>query len=96
VVVLTPLYMFLFVDRGLDYRLPSRLRRFVIPFWLVRRFLAAMDFQITIREGHVIISEGQNLLNRFFIPDWINLMEKSLNGGDYLESVQLLRSQFSF
>jgi hypothetical protein len=46
-----------------------------------------MGFQVVVEQGHVTISEGQNVLDSYFLPNWRDQMEESLDGGDYVESV---------
>jgi hypothetical protein len=52
-----------------------------------------MGFHLVVEEGYVTISEGQTVLNSFFLPNWRDQMEESLDGGDYVESVDPLCSQ---
>jgi hypothetical protein len=53
-----------------------------------------MGYRVVVEEGHVTISEGDTVLQSHFLPNWKDLMEQALNGGDYVESVNPLCSQF--
>jgi hypothetical protein len=53
-----------------------------------------MGFHLVVEEGHVTLSDGQTVLDSYFLPNWRDQIEESLDGADYVESVYPLCSQF--
>jgi hypothetical protein len=53
-----------------------------------------MGFHLVVEEGHITLSDGQTVLDSYFLPNWRDQIEESLDGGDYVESVYPLCSQF--
>lgn len=53
-----------------------------------------MGYHVVVEGGHVTISEGDTVLQSYFLSNWKDLMEEALNGGDYVASVNPLCSQF--